>query len=142
MAQSELFAGDAAPANITKEAKQAAALGGRSIDPGAPLAERMRPRTLDEFHGQSHLLGEGKPLRQLIGSGRARSLILWGPPGTGKTTLGRMLADYQASQQGLRTARSTGAPMIDSAPADQPPLPQQQDHVAIGLGREVIFLKA
>ena len=115
MAQSELFAGDAAPANITKEAKQAAALGGRSIDPGAPLAERMRPRTLDEFHGQSHLLGEGKPLRQLIGSGRARSLILWGPPGTGKTTLGRMLADYQGARFMTLSAVLSGVKDIRAA---------------------------
>ncbi len=69
-----------------------------AVDPGAPLAERMRPRRLEEFHGQAHLLAPGKPLRQLIESGRARSLVLWGPPGTGKTTLGRMLADYHGAR--------------------------------------------
>jgi putative ATPase len=63
-----------------------------------PLAERMRPRRLEEFHGQEHLLAEDKPLRRLIESGRASSLVLWGPPGTGKTTLGRMLADYQGAR--------------------------------------------
>jgi len=47
----------------------------------APLAERMRPRTLDEFVGQAHLLGPGRPLRRMIEAGRVRSLVLWGPPG-------------------------------------------------------------
>ena len=53
----------------------------------SPLAERMRPRTLDEFVGQELLLGPGRPLRQAIEQDRIQSLILWGPPGTGKTTL-------------------------------------------------------
>jgi len=64
----------------------------------APLADRMRPRRLTEFFGQQQLLGSGQPLRRMIESGHAQSLILWGPPGTGKTTLGRMLADYQEAQ--------------------------------------------
>lgn len=58
-----------------------------------PLADRMRPKTLDEFVGQEHILGPGKPLRAQIDNGRLSSLILWGPPGSGKTTLAALMAD-------------------------------------------------
>ncbi len=59
---------------------------------GAPLAERLRPATLSEVIGQQHLLGPGKPLRVAFESGRLHSMILWGPPGVGKTTLARLVA--------------------------------------------------
>lgn len=58
-----------------------------------PLAERLRPTTLDDVVGQAHLLGEGKPLRLAFSSGRLHSMILWGPPGVGKTTLARLMAE-------------------------------------------------
>ncbi|ABB31181.1 AAA ATPase central domain protein [Geobacter metallireducens RCH3] len=63
----------------------------------APLAERMRPRTLDDYVGQEHLLGEGKLLRRLIESDTLSSLIFWGPPGSGKTTLARIIANATKS---------------------------------------------
>ena len=64
----------------------------QKIEPAAPLAERLRPRALDEVVGQSHLLGPGKPLRLAFESGKPHSMILWGPPGVGKTTLARLMA--------------------------------------------------
>jgi len=65
----------------------------KPASPQAPLAERLRPKTLDEVVGQSHLLGASKPLRLAFQSGRLPSMILWGPPGVGKTTLARLIAN-------------------------------------------------
>jgi len=62
-------------------------------EPAAPLAEKLRPRSLDEVVGQTHLLGPGKPLRLAFESGKPHSMILWGPPGVGKTTLARLMAE-------------------------------------------------
>lgn len=67
-----------------------------------PLAARMRPELLDQYIGQQHLLGEGKPLRRAIEAGHCHSMILWGPPGTGKTTLAELMARYcQAEVENL-----------------------------------------
>ena len=57
-----------------------------------PLADRLRPQALSEVVGQDHLLGEGGPIRRMVDSGRLGSMILWGPPGTGKTTIAHLLA--------------------------------------------------
>ena len=58
-----------------------------------PLAERLRPRNLDEYIGQQHLVGEGQVLRRMITTGKLVSMIFWGPPGIGKTTLANIIAN-------------------------------------------------
>ena len=80
----------------------------------APLAFRLRPESLDEFMGQQHLLGEGKILRRLIESDKISSMIFWGPPGVGKTTLARIIAkrtkaefiDFSAVTSGIKEIRT------------------------------------
>jgi putative ATPase len=79
---------------------------------GQPLASRMRPATLDEFVGQQHLLAPGKPLREAIESGTIGSVVLWGPPGTGKTTLGRLIAAYTDREFVAFSSVTEGVPRI------------------------------
>src|SRR5271166_4940875 len=74
----------------------------------SPLAERVRPSTLDGFVGQEHLLGEGKPLRVLIENDKIASMIFWGPPGTGKTTLARIIAGHTKAEFFQLNAVSSG----------------------------------
>ncbi|HIU03205.1 MAG TPA: AAA family ATPase, partial [Candidatus Onthocola gallistercoris] len=79
-----------------------------------PLAARLRPRTLDEVAGQTHLIGKGKVLRRLIESDRISSMIFWGPPGVGKTTLAQVIADstkasfvnFSAAVNGIKELRT------------------------------------
>ena len=85
------------------------------ITANQPLAERMRPSNLDEFVGQTHLVGPGAVLRKAIDTGNLPSLILWGPPGTGKTTLAQLIASkldrpffkLSAVHSGVKDVRET-----------------------------------
>lgn len=67
-----------------------------------PLAARLRPQSLEEYVGQAHLLGPGKVLRRLIESDQLSSMIFWGPPGVGKTTLARIIANRRMEKQSFR----------------------------------------
>ncbi len=95
----------------------------RNFGPTAPLAERMRPRTLDEYVGQQHLLAPGKPLRVQIESGDPASMIFWGPPGVGKTSLARIVAhatqasflEYSAVLSGMKEIKEVMARAEDAA---------------------------
>jgi putative ATPase len=81
----------------------------------APLAERLRPRSLDEVVGQRHLVGKGAPLRVLVEKASLRSVILWGPPGTGKTTLARLLAQTAGHHFIALSATSAGVKEVREA---------------------------
>lgn len=80
-----------------------------------PLAARMRPRTLSEYIGQSHLMGEGKPLPKAIEAGHLHSMILWGPPGTGKTTLAEIIAHHGNAKVERLSAVTSGIKDIREA---------------------------
>jgi putative ATPase len=95
-------------------------------EPSAPLAELLRPRTLDEVVGQSHLLGPGKPLRLAFQSGKAHSMIFWGPPGVGKTTLARLTAHAFGSEFIALSAVFSGVKDIRTA------MEQAQQHLSQG----------
>ena len=89
------------------------------IDKDRPLAERMRPETLDEYVGQEHMLGPGKPLRARSSATSLTSMILWGPPGVGKTTLARLIARAHAArfrpvQRGAERHQGDQAVMADA----------------------------
>jgi len=99
-----------------------------AVDRNQPLASRMRPSTLDEFVGQEHLLAPGKPLREAIESGTIGSIVLWGPPGTGKTTLGRLIATYTEREFVPFSSVTEGVPRIREIVAEA------QQRLTIGRG--------
>ncbi|MBD8512372.1 replication-associated recombination protein A [Photobacterium sp. CAU 1568] len=80
-----------------------------------PLAARMRPRTVEEYIGQQHILGQGKPLRRALEAGHLHSMILWGPPGTGKTTLAEVAAHYANAEVERVSAVTSGVKDIRAA---------------------------
>lgn len=100
----------------------------------APLAARMRPRSLDEVAGQSHLLGEGRALRSIIGSGQVSSIVLWGPAGTGKTTLAHLIADSADAHFAPMSAVTSGVADVRKT------IEQAKDRLAQQGRRTVLFL--
>ena len=102
--------------------------------PPQPLADALRPRTLDEVVGQAHLLGPGKPLRLAFESRKPHSMILWGPPGVGKTTLARLMADAFDAQFIALSAVLSGVKDIKEA------VQRAQDALAVSGKRTILFV--
>ena len=89
--------------------------GSHATPAAMPLAARMRPESLDEFVGQGHLLDQGRPLEQLASAGVVHSMIFWGPPGTGKTTLAKLLSDAAGARWKSISAVLTGVKDVRAA---------------------------
>ncbi|HSG91325.1 MAG TPA: replication-associated recombination protein A [Pseudomonadales bacterium] len=87
----------------------------RRLPPAAPLAARLRPARLEEFVGQGHLVGPGRPLRVMAERGRIQSMVLWGPPGVGKTTLARLLAQASGAKLVVLSAVMAGVKDVRAA---------------------------
>jgi putative ATPase len=106
----------------------------KNFDRVAPLAVRMRPRTLDEFAGQQHFLGPGKLLRRMLEADRLSSVIFYGPPGTGKTTLAQLIASYSRCHFEQMNAAAVGVKEVRQI------LDQAKDRLAATGRRTVLFL--
>ncbi len=100
----------------------------------APLAARMRPQTLDEFVGQEHLVGEGRLLRKAIEADEVPSMVLWGPPGSGKTTLARIMAGITKSQFEPISAVAAGVADLRRIVAEA------KDRLGMHSGRTILFI--
>src|SRR5512136_1144558 len=100
----------------------------------APLADRIRPRSLEEFVGQDHLLGEGKVLRQAIETDHLPSMILWGPPGSGKTTLAMIIAQTTGAQFLAFSAVLSGVKEIKEV------IKEADDEWRVGKQKTILFV--
>jgi putative ATPase len=104
------------------------------LESAKPLAARMRPRTLDEFVGQRHFLGEGKLLRRMLAADRLSSVVFYGPPGTGKTTLAEIIAHHTRREFAALNAAASGVKELRAV------LDGARDRLAADGTRTVLFI--